>query len=295
MLCDHGAMAGSSPRFAWFGGRRIPFGEARVPIEDRGLQFGESLYEVVPVVAGQPRLLAEHHRRMVRGAEVLGLAHGLPELARWREIAAQLVAGEKLAEGVLYLQLTGGCGAREHAPDPRPAPFFFAYLRNHRFPRAEDFERGLRIVTCTDERWARCDLKTTQLLPAVWAKREARRRGADEALWVGADGEVREGSSWNVLVVEGDRLRTPALGPGLLAGITRTVALELARDLVATVEEATLSGSELLAADEVLLASTTRGCLAVTEVDDRPIGAGAPGKIGRRLARGLRLRLGLGS
>ncbi len=283
----------AAPTVAYVDRRLVPFADARVPLTDRGLQFAESLYEVVAVTAGKPRKLEAHAQRMRAGAEELGLTDGVPDSSAWERIFETLHAKDTLDEGLLYAQVTGGVASRVHVPRERPAPSFWAYLTPFRFPRAGDVARGLRAVTLPDPRWSRCDLKTPMLLPAVVAKREALRRGAGEAIFVGPRGEVREGASSNVLLVEGDALVTPVQTNHLLPGTTGPVVQSLARDAGLEVRAEEVSLERLHAADELFVASTTFLVMPVTQVDERPIGAGTAGPVATDLARRLRTQLEL--
>src|SRR6185436_9313878 len=105
------------PSVAWIDGRVVPFASATVPIDDRGLQFGESLYEVVPITAGVVRLLPEHVARMKRAAPEIGCESGVPELADWERLVGELLTCEPVTEGLLYAQVTGGAAPREHVPE----------------------------------------------------------------------------------------------------------------------------------------------------------------------------------
>lgn len=279
------------PSVAWLAGRVVAWEDARVPIEDRGLQFAESLYEVLPITAGRARLLPAHVERMRRAARELDLEPGVPDLDGWQRVAAELVSAEGLDEGLLYAQVTGGVAPRSHVTPENPAPTFFAYLQRHRFPRADEAARGIRAITVADLRWARCDLKTTMLVPAVLAKREAVRQGVDEALLRGPDGEVREGSTSNVFIVEGNRIVSPAPAQHVLPGVTRSVVSELALEEGLPVTDEAIPLERLLRANEVFITSTSRLVMPVLAVDSTQIGAGAPGPITLELARRLRIRL----
>lgn len=271
----------------------MPWADAVVPVEDRGLQFGESLYEVVPVAAGAPRLLAAHGERLARGAAELGLEAGVPDAATWERIAVTLIRREGLAEGLLYAQLTGGAGVRDHLPAPPPQPVFLAYLRRHRFPRQRDVMLGLRAVLVADQRWGRCDLKTTMLLPAVLAKRTARSRGADEAILVASDGAVREGASTSLLAVVDGRLVSPGPSNHLLPGTMSALVAELAATEGIDVVYEPLTVASLMAATEVLLSATSKLVLPVLTIDGRQVGDGTAGPVAIRLAAAIRQRFGL--
>lgn len=278
------------PSFAWIDGRVVPFASATVPIDDRGLQFGESLYEVVPVTAGKVRLLAEHVARMKRAAPEIGCEAGVPELAEWERLFAALAAAEPVNEGLLYAQVTGGAAPREHVAEPAPTPTFFAYVTPFRFPREPELVNGISAITLSDIRWARRDLKTTMLLPAVLAKREARRHAAQEALFVGASGLVHEGASSNVFVVENGALVTPSQSTRLLPGTMRPLVIEVAREAGILVESTELPLSRVLAAGEVFVTSSSQLVMPVVSLDGRVVGTGRAGPVAIELARRLRVR-----
>lgn len=281
------------PNFAWVDGRLVPFAEASVPLDDRGLQFSESLYEVVAITAGIARLLPEHVLRMRRAAGELGLEAGVPELSEWERFVADLLPQEQLRDGLLYAQVTGGSAPREHAPDLAPAPAFFAYLTPFSYPRDADVLRGIRAVSLPDIRWARRDLKTTMLLPAVLAKRVAKERGASEAILVGSGGEVNEGASSNVFIVEGRTIVTPAQSKNLLPGTLRPLVVDVARGAGHDMRSEPVSLERLAAADEAFVSSTSQLVMPIVELDGRPIKDGKSGPTARDLAARIRSRFAL--
>jgi D-alanine transaminase len=230
---------------------------------------------------------------MRAGAGSIELGGGVPDDGTWERLVAELAAKEELHEGLVYAQLTGGSAPRQHLPRHRPKPRFFAYLIPYRFPRADAAARGIALQSLTDPRWARCDLKTTMLLPGVLAKRDAAARGADEALFVGPDGSVREGASTNVFLVEENRLMTPAQSQHLLPGITRPLVAQLAAETGRSVDHETVPLARLLNAAEVFVTSTTLLVMPVVRIDDRPIGNGKAGPVALGLAERLRARLEL--
>lgn len=282
-----------SERSAWLDDRLVPWGEARVPLDDRGLQFAESLYEVIPVCGGRARLLHEHAARMRTGAGALALDSGIPEDGQWAAISAALVRDAGAGEGLLYAQVTGGSAPRRHLPDSRPKPTFFAYFLDFHFPRSTDVEAGIAAVTTRDQRWKRCDLKTTMLLAAVLAKREAVAQEAQEAFLVGDTNLVHEGASSNVFAVIGGTLTTPSQSPDLLPGTIRPLVVGLARELGLQVEARNLTLAETRSATELFVTSTTFLLMPVLNLDGRRVGDGRTGPVARELARRLRRKLGL--
>jgi D-alanine transaminase len=281
-----------NPRFAFHRGQIVPFSEATVPLDDRGLQFGESLYEVIAVTAGEPRLLPEHVARMERGAPQIGIS-GVPPLAEWQRIVAELIHLEGLRDGLVYAQLTGGAAPRDHAPQGNPAPAFWAYVAPFTYPRAADVVRGSTAITLPNLRWSRTDLKTTMLLANVLAKKEAVARGAGEALLVGPTGEVYEGSSSNYFIVEGRSIVTPAQSSSLLPGTMRALVQEAAREAGLVELNEPIRIERLRSAAEVFVTSTARLVMPVVALDGRSIGTGEGGAVARDLAARLRARFSL--
>jgi D-alanine transaminase len=281
------------PGFAFVNGQIVPFAQALVPLDDRGLQFGESLYEVLPITAGVPRLLPEHVHRMQRAARELGLDAGVPSFPEWERICSELIQAEGVSDGLLYAQVTGGAGPREFVPAAEVTRTFFAYLSPFTFPTDAQVVRGIRAVSVTDIRWGRRDLKTTMLLPAVLAKREALRRGANDAILVGTSGEVYEGASSSVFLVEGRTLLTPAQSTNLLPGTMRALVVEVAREAGLEARGEPIALERLRRADEVLLTSTSQLVMPIVELDGEKVSAGAAGPIARDLAARLRARFGL--
>jgi D-alanine transaminase len=279
------------PQHAWQHGRVIAFADAQVGLGDRGLLFGESLYEVLALTCNKPRLVQAHAERMRRGAAALGLADTLLDAGLWTRIADALIEAERLRDGLLYLQLTGGAGPRAHLGEATPE--LFAYAMPHVFPDHARVSQGVRAVTAEDPRWGRCDLKTTMLLPAVLGKRRARERGADEMLWIGADGHVHEGASSNLGIVERGAVIVPPAGPQLLPGITMAELAVLAPRIGIAWRMETIDRERLARADEVFIAATSQLAMPVLAIDDVPVADGKAGPIATRLAALLRAQLEL--
>jgi D-alanine transaminase len=279
------------PRVAWMGDEIRAFDQCGVSLADRGLLFGESVYEVIPITVGRVRLLEEHVARMQAGASAIGL-QGVPSVPVWERRVAELIDREGLTEGIVYAQLTGGTAPRSHVLQSRPRPTFFAWVKPHRFPRAEQVQRGIRAVMAPDIRWARNEIKTTMLLPALSSKRAALEAGADEVLFV-ADGFVREGGSTNVFVVHEGRVIGVPDGPSILPGITARLLQRVAVEASIEVTRAPIEVEQMLRADEVFVTATTQLVMPVLAIDDRAIGGEQPGPVTCSLAAAMRRALEL--
>jgi D-alanine transaminase len=161
----------------------------------------------------------------------------------------------------------------------------------NRFKPPEELRaRGAAAITGPDIRWLRCDIKTIQLLPNVFAKQAAAEKGATECILV-RDGVVTEGSHANEFGVFDGVVRTHPLSNLILPGITRALVLEIARDLGIPAEEEAIDELELSGADELFLAGTTTDIMPIVRLNDRHVGTGSPGEITQRLYKELRAHL----
>lgn len=267
-------------RMAWLNGDFVAEGDARVSIFDRGLLFGDGVYDVVTVLEG--RLVdAEYHlARLDRSCRMIELANPL-SIDAWRVVLEELLVRTGVREGLTYVQVTRGTAERDFAFPAGVRPTAFAYARG-KVLLDDPHVRGVEVVTVPDLRWKRCDIKATSLLAPVLAKQEARRRGAFEA-FMHDDGVVTEGGSSNAFIVRGGTVVTRALTAAILPGVTRHVVLELAAGAGYVCEERPFTVAEMLAADEVFLSSATTFVLPVVRVDGVDVGGGVPGPVALRL------------
>ncbi|MDH7568555.1 MAG: D-amino acid aminotransferase [Armatimonadota bacterium] len=267
---------------ACLNGRFMPVCDAAVPVDDRGFLFGDSVYEVVRTYEGRIWALDRHLARLSRSLRAIYIEN--VDLAALRTNLLEAHRRSGIPNALIYVQVTRGVAPRSHVPEQTLEPTVLITVRPFHAP-APSFsaERGVRAILLPELRWARRDIKSTNLLPNILAKREARARGAFEAIFVTHEGAITEGSSSNVFVVRGGVMRTPPNGPDLLPGITRDLALELARREGIPAEESPLTRDELLAGDEVFLTGTGSEIAGVIAVDDQAIGGGEVGPITRRL------------
>ena len=271
-------------RVAYVNGRYVPHRDAAVHIEDRGLQFGDSVYEVCGIVDGKLTDEPEHLDRLERSLNEIEMRmpverHVLGILMR------HLVRANRVRDGLLYLQVTRGAARRDH-PIPtrigRPTLIMTVQAIDPSVIEARR-KNGITVITRPDERWARCDIKTTQLLPNLLAKTMARRAGAYEAWLVDREGFVTEGSSTNAWIVDHEgRLSTRALSNAILPGVTRRIILEIAAEAQLTIHQRSFVAAEARQAREAFISSAT-GIYPVTAIDGAQIGDGRPGPVTRRI------------
>jgi branched-chain amino acid aminotransferase len=270
------------------GGRICTPEEARVSVFDRGFLYGDSVYETVGTTTGRLFALAEHLDRLERSAARLALP--LPPRRQIEQAIVDTVAAAGNAETRVRVMVTRGEGPLDLDPAVahRPALVVIAQPLNAPSPSMYDTGVAVAIVSVVRNLPGTVDpaVKSGNYLNNVLALQEARQRhpGVNEALLCSASGSVAEGASSNVFVVVAGELRTPALGVGILEGVTRAKVLFLAGSLgIPCRETEFLAPDELRGADEVFLTSAIRGVLPVTSVDGQPVAGGRPGPVTRRI------------
>jgi len=278
---------GVMPRYVCVDGQLLPADGRHLSALDRGFTLSDGVFETMRVAGGQAFRLREHLARLRASADVLRLPVPWPdeELA---EAIARLLAANDLQEAVARLTVSRGIPTERGLLPPSPcAPTLVVQASPfHRLP-AEVLARGLGVRTSSirrNETSPTSRIKACSYLDNVLARMEAREAGADEALLLNTSGFVACCSSANVHVISGGRVLTPAVECGALPGITRGVARELAAGIGLAWEEAWLRPADLVAADEAFLTNSVLGVAALTRLDGRPVGAGAPGQATLRLA-----------
>jgi D-alanine transaminase len=277
----------------YLNGAYIPREEAKVSVEDRGFLFGDGVYEVIRARDGGLFTADEHLQRLQEGMRALEIDAGRAASVRaLRSVGEELLERNDRTEGdaTIYVQVTRGAAPRTHAyPGAGCRPT--VYLSTARFAHPPGLhDSGGAAITLPDLRWTRCNLKTVNLLPNVIAKQRAVEAGAFEAMLV-RDGVITEGASTNVFGVIDGRLRTYPASHYILGGITRTVILEMAREMEIPVEEQGIRVEEIPRLEELFATGTTTDVMPLVRVDGRQVGSGEPGDITRRLQVGLAERI----
>jgi D-alanine transaminase len=261
---------------AYLDGHFQPLADARVPVLDRGYLFADGVYEVMPAYGGRIFALDAHLDRLDFSLNAIQLPNPLARDA-WRGMLAELVARNGGGDLTLYLQVTRGAQPRRGFALPEtPRPSVLAFCQP--LPPVTDAIRrdGITAITREDTRWLNCHIKSIALLGAVLLTDEALRAGCNEVILL-RDGLLTEGGSSNVFVVKAGVVATPPRSRLILAGITRELVLESLAQAGLRSEERAISGSELRAADEIWITSSTREIYPVTQLDAATVGGGKPG------------------
>ena len=262
------------PKTVFYNGKFYGKRSAVIPICDRSIFFGDAVYDAVIGHDGGLFLLDEHLERLITNAKRLDLPTPYT-IERLRSISYNVVKKSKLREYFLYIQLSRCSEERTHAyPSSQGASLLMTVSPFSLSPP----EKRLKLVTTADKRYGFCNVKTVNLLPAVIASHGAEAAGCDEAIFV-CDGFITECAHSNIAILKDNVLITHPDSPKILPGIAKKHLLFAAHDEGIGVVERPFSTEELFSADEVLITSTTKICLAACEVNGMTIG----GKAGKTL------------
>ena len=264
----------------YLNGEFMPIEQAKISVLDRGFIFGDGVYEVIPVYSRRPFRLAEHLTRLQASLEAIRIANPHP-VAEWTELVGRIIDGNPWEDQNVYLQISRGAAKRDHAFPKGLKPTVFLMASELVPPSAELVAKGAKAIVLPDFRWLRCDIKSTSLLGNCMLRTLAADEGCVEAILI-RDGMMTEASASNVFIVKNGTVLAPPKSHLILPGITYDVVLELLRDDAIPHQVRPVAESELRAADEVWVTSSSREVLPITTLDGRPVGSGKPGPLGAR-------------
>ena len=284
------------PRHVWVDGHVQPADATHLSVFDRGFQLGDGVFETLRARAGRVTELQEHVARLRGSAEGLGIQLPGDIGALVERGIADLLAAESLdgADGDASIRITVSRGAFHGRgllpPGEDVAPTVAIQVWPVSAPPAGHLEQGIHLASSAvrrDPQNPLAMLKTTSRADYVYARLEARRAGADDALFMTIDGLISEATSANIFLVRRTasdvlELATPALDCAILPGTTRSWLLGWAERVGLRPAEAWLTPRDLATADEAFVSSSVAGILPVTRFDGRDIGTGRPGPWTRR-------------
>jgi D-alanine transaminase len=264
-------------------GAFLPLEEAKVPVLDRGFIFGDGVYEVVPVYSKVPFRLEEHLARLERSLAAVGIGNPYTR-EQWRGYIAGLVARQSFEDQAVYFQVTRGVAKRDHAFPKNAQPTVFMMSNPLVPPPAAQVENGAAAITARDNRWLRCDIKSISLIGNVLLRQLSAEADAVETILF-RDGKLTEASSSNVFVVKHGTIQSPPKNELILPGITYDVVVELARANALPLEFRDIAETDVRAADEIWVTSSSKEVLAVVRLDAQAVGDGRPGPLFRQMYR----------
>jgi D-alanine transaminase len=235
--------------------------DLRYPFEERGLQFGDGIYEVIRVYGGSYYLIDEHVERLYRSAEAVKIEVPYKKEQMYTQLDELLNKNQIRGDAKVYLQITRGSAPRDHAFPTNTDANLYAYVKD--LPRATDkMLEGVETITQHDVRWDWCYIKSLNLLPNVLAKQAAAEKGCYEAV-LHKDGEVTE--------------------KNILHGCVRIRIEEFCKQEGIPFIEESFRLEDFQYADEVFLTSSTSEVMPILKVDELKIGEGKPGDVTRKL------------
>lgn len=263
-------------------GNLVDLNENVVPMEDRGHQFGDGVYEVVKVYNGRCFALKPHLDRLYRSLRAIRIpaTYTFEELVEFHEL---LIEKSGIVEGSIYLQITRGVAPRTHGFPEKIVPCLTMSIRAAGPVDRRLWEQGVKITLIPDERWLRCDIKSLNLLGNILGKQQAKEAGCYEGVMVRGE-HVTEGTSSNFFVVKDEIIWTYPATQLILKGITRTIVLEkLAKELDMTILEKPFDINFIKGASEAFLSGTSTEIMPVTVIDGRMVGDGTVGPMTRKI------------
>ncbi|MCI0499452.1 MAG: aminotransferase class IV [Planctomycetales bacterium] len=260
----------------------LPLGDLAKTYLDRGLYFGDGVYEVIRSYDGHIFALDEHLARFERSLREIQINTVSISEIRQKVVAAVERSGFPNAK--VYFHITRGSEARDHLPSPGLVPNFLMTV-SELHDKPEIKQKGIAVSTQPDWRWKRCDIKSLNLLPNILARIEAQKTGASEAILVGDDGTITEGAGSAFFAIDGKEkaILTRPLGHEILPSITRMMIMQIARNAGLTVAERALTPAQAARCDELFIAITTKDVVPVTQFNGKPVGSGQCGECTRRL------------
>ena len=269
-------------RIAYLNSQYINFKKAKVHIEDRGLQFSDSVYEVVPFYNKKLIDFNFHAKRLKYSLKELQIKYIVNE-DKLKKIFNKIINLNKIRNGIVYLQITRGVQSRDHDYRNNLIPNLIIYTINRKLNLPDSNFKGVKAITYKDLRWKRRDIKTVSLLANVLAKKEAVRKKAYEAILID-NGKITEATASNVWIVKNNKLITHPSNTDILKGITRETVKKLIKKNKLNLKETSFTKKELYNADEVFITSASSFVMPIIKIDSKLVNKGKIGKITLQLA-----------
>ncbi|KFN04647.1 D-amino-acid transaminase [Bacillus clarus] len=276
-------MKGAHEDWILFNGRMINTKEEQpiVSLEERGLQFGDGIYEVFRLYNGKPHLLDLHLERFFKSMKEIQIKPPFTKEELIEQLEQLIEKNQFRDDGNVYLQISRGVQPRNHVYEPDLKSTYFANIVA--FPRpTTTMNEGIKVTVEEDIRWKFCHIKSLNLLPNIMIKNKINGQGYQEAILV-RDGIVTEGCHSNFFMIKNDKLITHPADHFILHGITRHHVITLAKELHIEVEEHEFSLQEVFDADECFFTATPLEIFPVVQIGDEQFRDGIRGPITKKL------------
>ena len=281
-----------SEQTVYLEGAYIPLSEAKIPIMDHGLLYGDGIFEGIRAYGGRVFKLDDHMKRFQSAARAINLQLPLP-LDEITEIVLETCRRNNIVDGYVRLVCTRGADGLGLYPKPEGhAPRLFCIAGQVAPYSDEAYRRGLKVITSHLRRNKAAildpQIKSLNYLNNILASIEAHRYGADEALMLNEEGVVTECTGDNVFLVKNGVILTPPVWLGTLDGITRQSVIKICKQLGVELREEPFTHFNLINADEAFLTGTAAEIIALTELDGQKIGNGVAGEVTLKLLAAFR-------
>jgi D-alanine transaminase len=247
---------------------------------DRGIYFGDGVYEVLRSYNGKIFALEEHLQRFARSLSEIGIVSVDIDQIRSRIKKAFDATG--ISNAKIYFHITRGSEPRSHTWKTDLKPNFFLTIIEQP-DSTEEKSKGIAVSTYPDLRWKRCDIKSLNLLANVLARQDAEQKGCAEAIFVDDAGLITEGAGSAFFAIRKQTLQTAPLTANILPSVTRKFVIKAAKNIELKVVEKSLTLQQAKDADELFIAVTTKDIVPVVKFDGKVIGDSKPGKYTKQL------------
>ena len=252
------------PEKVYLNGEIFDYQNAKISVFDRGFLFGDGIYEVMVQVNGSFFYELEHLKRLSDCLQKISINFEINTLSK--KINELLKVSDLiLKDCFLYIQITRGIAPRKHNFPNKIEPTLMMYALPFTLPKIN--ENHISVITIQDQRWHRCDIKTTSLLGNVMANDDAINQNVYEAIFI-RDGKVTEASHCNIFFVKDAIVYTHPADEFILDGITRQLVIKLCNDLGIEIKEIAVKVDQLSNMDESFLTGTTTQVASVRKIDD---------------------------
>jgi D-alanine transaminase len=271
------------PNLSYIDGNYYDYYDSKIHINDRGYHFGDAVYEVILYNQGVYYDFDEHINRLFRSLHSIDIQFSITKKTI-ELIVKNLIRLNKISFGSVYIQVSRGIADRNHTFNNLNIKPILTIITSKKHNNINNDIIGVKAITVRDNRWARPDIKTTQLLPNVLAKTKANKQGAYESIFIDDEGYVTEGSSSNIWIINKDNeIITRSIDGKILSGITRKTIAKFSKLNDLTVIENKFSKDEMLNAKEVFLTSASSFVTPITEIDNVKINEGVVGEMSIKL------------
>ena len=270
-------------KIVYLNNKYLKYKDAKVHIEDRGLQFSDSVYEVVPFYNKKLIEFDFHIKRLKYSLNELKININI-EKNKYKKIFNKIIFLNKISSGIVYLQITRGVQPRDHAYKKNLKPNIIIYTIDRKLNLPNNNFKGEKAITYQDLRWKRRDIKSVSLLGNVIAKNEAIKKKCYEAILV-ENGKITEATASNVWIIKNKKLKTHPTNNDILKGITRESIKKIIKLNNLKLSEKSFTLKELYEADEVFITSSGNFVTPIIKIDKKIINKGKIGVITLQLAK----------